>query len=259
MIFDPETGRLDNVSFHSAKTRRKTGLRENHTATALEDGRVLIAGGSVQGNISDALFITADLEEQPAGTMVEARSLHTATLLDDGRVLVVGGQGDEPLASAETCLTRPPGPSWKAAEALPGPRLDHTATRLQDGKVLVIGGRASQEEGAAVEETVMVFDPETGAWQEAGQLVTARYNHTATLLDDGRVAVVGGRGADGKALSSIEIYWPLARGFCIAAPMDTARSEHTVTLLESGTLLVLGGSNEENEAMDSGVLFQPGR
>jgi hypothetical protein len=68
---------------------------------------------------------------------------------------------------------------------------------------------------------------------------TARSNHTATLLADGRVLVAGGY--NGAYLSSAELYDPATDSWSAAAPMSTAREYHTATLLPGGQVLVAGG------------------
>src|SRR5262249_11464679 len=75
-----------------------------------------------------------------------------------------------------------------------------------------------------------------GKWRATGDLVTARWNHTATLLPNGQVLVAGG------GLASGEIYRPATRGRTATGSMATARSYHTATLLPNGPVLVAGGS-----------------
>lgn len=52
-----------------------------------------------------------------------------------------------------------------------------------------------------------------GTWSQAANLLTGRESHTATLLRDGRVLVVGGRNGAGHELSSAEICDPKPPAF----------------------------------------------
>src|SRR6185503_12226481 len=78
--------------------------RRGHTATLLEDGRVLITGGdNLSGMVSQAeIFDPVAQTASLAATLSTARTDHTATRLADGRVLVIGGRGQSgALTSSE--------------------------------------------------------------------------------------------------------------------------------------------------------------
>ena len=76
-----------------------TVSRSGHTATLLQDGRVLVAGGS--GDTSAEIYDPKTGTFSPTGSTMQYRSFGSAVLLHNGQVLLVGGaQGFE--ASAET-------------------------------------------------------------------------------------------------------------------------------------------------------------
>jgi hypothetical protein len=77
------------------------------------------------------------------------------------------------------------------------------------------------------------------AWASAGSMASARYNHTATLLDNGQVLVTGGQGAPAAA----EVYAPASGTWSAAGSMLSPRYNHAATLLSNGTVLVSGGYN----------------
>src|ERR1044072_5327687 len=79
--------------------------RRGHTATLLDDGKVLIVGGDNQnGMIRQAeIFDPTSQTVSLSGASIIARTDHTATKLSDGRVIVIGGQGQNgSLTSSES-------------------------------------------------------------------------------------------------------------------------------------------------------------
>jgi hypothetical protein len=118
--------------------------RQGATATALADGRVLIAGGDAQGSaeINDpSTGQTSPLDAR----MSTPRAYHGAVLLADGNVLIVGGYaaGTQSIeASAETFVTGE-GIFTKTSGPLQSARVQPTLTRRTDGVVVVSGGAGS--------------------------------------------------------------------------------------------------------------------
>jgi hypothetical protein len=134
-LYDPASGKWTATgSMHSA--------REQHTATLLPGGLVLVSGGLNEGGYRNGgrTEASAELYDPSTGTwsstasMDSARYGHTATLLKNGWVLVSGGQTD----GAE--IYEPPARTWVSPGAMGTARTDHTATLLGDGRVLVTGG-----------------------------------------------------------------------------------------------------------------------
>jgi hypothetical protein len=179
-----------------------------------------------------------------AGGMVTPRSGgHTVTQLENGSVLVTGGAAGgkdadlESLASAE--LLNPATLAWSPTGDMTQGRWGHTATQLPNGLVLIAGGSDPDSRGRKF-RTAELYDPATGRWTATGDMAQARTGHSATLLRDGRVLVVGGNGG-GLFLDSAELYDPATRSWTAAGHMAHGRSGHTATLLPDGRVLVAGG------------------
>ncbi|HUP70744.1 MAG TPA: kelch repeat-containing protein [Acidimicrobiales bacterium] len=153
--------------------------RWNHTATNLQDGRVLLAGG----------------ETNPYGVIpTPSVELYDPLAID----VTAGGVG-----------------SWRSVRSLASARTSHTATRLAGGQVLVTGGRDREEGGAsATYASAELYDPARNRWSSAGVMTVERYSHTAILLGPdrcgancGKVLVVGGGGGAAAGVSA-ELYTP---------------------------------------------------
>jgi hypothetical protein len=71
-------------------------------------------------------------------------------------------------------------------------------------------------------------------------MTTPRDGHSATLLHNGDVLIVGGSYVEN--LASAELYNPTAGTFAATGSMHLARSGHTVTLLADGRVLIAGGN-----------------
>ena len=218
--------------------------RSAHTATLLQSGMVLVAGGRDNNSMLDS----AELYDPATGTwgltnrMSAPRIDHTATLLPNGKVLVLGGTAagmGPPKATNTAELYDPATGTWTLTGNLKVATSEHTATLLSNGTVLVAGGYDSGTVIAA-----QLYDPATGAWSLTGNLVFGRWGHTATLLQDGRVLVAGGSDSDmiESTLTSAELYEPVTGTWSVTQrPTIAGGIFHTATLLPNGNVLVAGG------------------
>jgi hypothetical protein len=242
-IYDPATGTW------TATGSLTTGGRALHTATALPDGRILIAGG---WNGSAALS-SAEIYNPVTGTfsatgsMTTARANHRQRILFDGRVLITGGfdSSGTPLASAE--IYNPAAGTFSTtAGSMAVARSAHFVNTVADGKVLVTGGFGA---GGAELATAELFNPATGTFTAAGSLAHARARHFATELPTGEILVTGGQGGGG-VLSSTEIYNPDTNTFTAGPNLSQARKSHSAYLLSNGLVLVSGGNNNPSADWD---------
>ena len=91
----------------------------------------------------------------------------------------------------------------------------------------------------------------------SGNLNTARYSHTATLLPSGLVQMAGGYGPGGY-LASAELYNPATGAFAYTGSLNLARDSHAATLLASELVLIAGGYNNSDGYLTDAELFNPG-
>jgi N-acetylneuraminic acid mutarotase len=222
--------------------------RANQTATLLQDGRVLLAGG---GTATAEIFDPSTGSWTPAGSMSTSRAQHTATLLQDGRVLVTGGCGGIRCTSAE--IYDPASNTWQVTASMNDPRWGHVAALLPDGHVLVAGGgcvnQCSSGSFLTSLNTAEIYDPVSASWTMTASMRVGRQEATATVLEDGTVLVAGGfYGCDDSMCTdnkSAERYDPVAGDWSDAGLMHVARAWHRAVMLANGDVLVVGGAKKE--------------
>jgi hypothetical protein len=203
--YDPITG----VS--TALTKLMSQPRVGCTATSLDDGTILIAGGlDASGNPQN----TAEIFDPVAGTftptlgnMLSPRAFHTATYIQTGtigEVLIAGGLANNASTSGQQGLTlntaelyNPTSKTFSlVASTMSDFRAFHTATLLNDGTVLIAGGDSDQFPGAAFGATATtdIFNPVAQTFTPTtGPLIEPLLLQGATLLQDGsgKVLITG--------------------------------------------------------------------
>ncbi len=225
--------------------------RAYHTATLLENGKALIAGGwNGSTNLSSAVLyepVTGIFTS--TGNLNQAVNGHAATRLPDGRVLITGGHnGTASVATAE--LYNPATGTFTNTGAMNTARHYHMSTLLPNGKVLITGGGSSSSSAVTALE---LYDPSSGTFTVVGNFSSERQQNTATLLSNGKVLIAGGLGSSG--VSTAEIFDPNTNTLTATGNMNNARYAHAAALLPNGKVLVAGGWNGAN--MGSAELYDP--
>lgn len=266
-------GTLLSQTFDPAAQRftRAGDLQVRHnglgSGTLLADGRVLLTGGGVPGIDETEVYDPTSRAWTKGSPLGTARRLHTATLLRDGRVLIAGGfvccvvegQTVSETSTDSVELYDPATGKFTPTGSMAVARGLHQATLLPDGKVLVSGGVGNvSPPGTPGPERAEVYDPSTGTFTAAGDLEIARSLHSAILLTDGRVLVVGGVAelGDRRAVALTELYDPTTNAWAHGPSLQAAPRGATATLLGNGRVLIFGGEDTSGFPVGSTLLFE---
>lgn len=214
-IFDPQTG-----DWSQAAAMPEAAVEQS--LAALGGGLVLAA--LPRGESRDSPFVVlydpaadawrATVPNQPAN---DYNVVPVVAALRDGRALATG-KGNigcdlaaftaDGFPAPEWCewsdveIYDPSLDEWTTVAPMKQPRSEHTLTLLPDGRVLAAGGqllpldRFDQTSEPVVLAATEVFDPATLSWTPGPSLAEARFDHTATLLPDGRILFIGGIGQE---------------------------------------------------------------
>jgi large repetitive protein len=237
------------------------------TATLLQNGKVLLAGGYNPSRLYNSSYrpvSKSQVFDETTGlwsltsNLAKARTYHAATLLKDGRVLVTGGDvyavagGDDVYSE----LFDPTSGLWSRAADISKKRIGHTSTRLLDGRVLIAGGNDASAE---------IFNPNTNTWVSTANMNHARSSHTATLLPNGKVLLVGGNTLDPTTFEDIivavnaaaELFDPATGTWSFTGPVAQVRGDHQATLLPDGKVLVSGGRSKGANNVTNTEVYDP--
>ena len=171
------------------------------SAALLPNGRVLIAGGH---NGDDGPILKIESYDPATGIFSLAGETgfpssvgpDIMSVLASGRVLINMILYDRTTPDAQ--LYDPASMSFTLTGSMTVQR-SFTSTLLSTGTVLTAGDWSAD-----------VYDPATGVFSRAGDLITARTGHTATLLADGTVLLAGGSSAINASsyLNKAELFRP---------------------------------------------------
>lgn len=231
---------------------------DGHAQTLLADGRVLISGGGTSSGASLAGFRLFDPQTQSfsvaTGAMQHGRSGHAAVRLNDGRVLLIGGGNDAGAIVSSCDLWDPATGLCTPAAPMATPRGQHTATLLPDGRVFVAGGVALLNTADilatlnSAQASTEIYNPVSNSWSAGPSMPKPRVGHTATLLGNGQVLLVGGIEITTILFvpipdfsSDCRRFNPATNAMSSAAAIPGARGFHAAARLSNGNAAVAGG------------------
>lgn len=192
-----------------------TTPRSAHSVNLLDDGTVLIAGGS-NGTGTSAPTTQAEIFDPVTNTFTAVGPMNFPHLaqngakMRDGRVMLAASYYGPGGITDESEIYDPVTQTFTIADPLFKQRIDIGGQPLLDGTVLVAGGVATGSFGAIFHSSSEVYDPGTGQWSLSGIMADGRDEFSGALLNDGRVLVAGGftRDPSSRLLDSVEIYSP---------------------------------------------------
>ncbi len=243
--------------------------RADFTVTPLNDGNMLVYGGGngVIGPAPPELYIAKENRFILLEALSDDRFDHRAVKLKNGDVLFIGGLIPVTSTVPKNQVIRYDASErvFKKAGYTHFHYLRHTATLLPTGKVLIIGRQYPGGEPIDISDALQgkrvgaeLFDPETGESEIINGPLEKRASHTAELLPDGRVWIIGGsqkitRGFFNEKVDhpTTEFYLPEKNQFVYGPKMDYYRVEHRSILMGNRAILVGGGWYQANPSLVS--------
>ncbi len=214
--------------------------RNEATATLLQNGKVLVAGGFID---NQKLTNTSEIYDPTTNTWSEgpvmtfARADVGASLRPDGTVVIAGGyRGGQVFASSSEIYSPGNGGSFTPGPMLGAGRSSFGAATLDDGTFIIAGGYLGNAQAATA---VDVLGPNAVMFKSFNLLTPRMYGPAVQPLPGGKVIVFAGNNYQTGALDSAEVFDGQASHW--TGSMSTPRQWVASAALLDGTVLAIGG------------------
>ncbi len=273
-VYDPATNTFMPVANQMA------GPRAAHTATLLNDGRVLLTGGNTMfailsaGNYITVFSTSINTTEiynpvtntfTPGPIMSSKRLAHEAVKLPNGTVLVVGGINGGinlgvtalPTFTSTTQIFNPTTNTFTNSGTVVSSRLKPVLEVLPSGNVLMAGGAAGTFITAT--NTTEIRNAITGAWS-AGPLMPVATVLGGNIKNSNGSIIVSGGGTGTLAnftAGNQVMRFTEGVGWVGLSTLPATRMNHSITLMPDGTYLLVGGIDALTYTYNNALIWTP--
>ncbi|HEV8550413.1 MAG TPA: kelch repeat-containing protein [Polyangiaceae bacterium] len=226
-----------DATLYPGATRDGAAMVQRRTATGVED-YVELPHAPDNGRVEYDVHLDAGVGLRLVEDTLELVDLEGTPRIRVSPPYFVGADGAVAHASlsVEGCaFDDDPSAPWGRVPVMPGADTCRVSVRVPDGLAFPA-----------------LLDP---AWNSAGNLADPRAGAEAVVLRNGRVLVAGGRGKDGSALDTAELYNPSTRSWATTSSLGSARADYTLTLRPNGQALAAGGRDRNGDVLGSSETY----
>ena len=263
-LFDPRIGTFDEVG-------EMAESRVGGAVAVRDDGTAIIAGGmDGDGALIGLVEEIAPQSGEPVRQLTEQTEAQKSGLalvaLPDRSILMSGGRTEAGFIVPDLLVLEAGDDQFRGPGALAIEREGHTASVGLGGVVYLIGGLTRDEAGGidVATGTIELYRPQDQSVRTlAAELAVPRFGHTATVLDDGRILLVGGMTPDPIcatppcAIAEVEVFDPIVGETRMVDEIPGGIHDHTATAIAGGRVLITGGTDAEGAARSDAYLFDP--
>lgn len=180
--------------------------------------------------------------------------------MENGEILLSGGsfmEGTDLMYVSSSQMYSLLTQTWQPIADMQALRTRHTLTKLHDSRHVLAVGAVDLFDAYTAE----IYDSEANTWSFVETTMdVGRFGHTATLLRNGHVLIVGGGEIMSESMhSNVQLYDPPLDTFISTSSLNRARRDHTATLLSDGlSVLVVGGGTLENDNRTTAEVYIKG-